>query len=102
MLYFATVIDWTSVLWNGFWILGCAVLLAAFSFHHWQAQIEKTRVRDQLQRPSFAKPFWFGLFLICVGLATTSSRWWESIIWALFVIITLFNFYKVITQKSNE
>ena len=102
MLYFATVIEWTSVLFNGFWILGCALILAAFSYHHWQAQVEKTRTREQLKRPSFAKPFWLGFLFICLGLVTTSTRWWESIIWGIFVVLSLLNLYKVMTHKSNE
>ena len=102
MLYFATVIDWTSVLFNGFWISGCAIVLAAFSFHYWQAQNEAGRVRDQLKRPSFEKLFWLGFFLICIGLVVTSTRWWETLIWCLFVVLSLVNFYKVLTQKSNE
>ncbi len=102
MLYFATVIDWTSVLFNGFWIVGAAIILAAFSFHTWQAQFEKVRVREVLQRPSFEKPFWLGFALVGIGLVTTSSRWWESIIWGLFVVISLFNFYKAVSQKSHE
>lgn len=101
MLYFATVIEWTSILFNGFWIFGCAIILAAFSFHHWQAQLEKTRLREQLERPSFEKPFWIGFFFIGLGLVTTSSRWWETIIWGIFVVLSLFNFYKVYKQSDE-
>ncbi len=96
------MIDWTALLVNSFWILGAAVLLAAFSYHYWQAQVEGTSVRTQLERPSFSRPFWFGFVLIGLGLMGTSTRWWETAVWAVFTAFSLFNFYTSFKKRSHE
>lgn len=95
------MIDWIALLFNSFWILGTAVLLAAFSYHYWLAQVEGTSVRVQLERPSFSRPFWFGFVLISLGLMGTSSRWWETAVWGLFTALSLFNFYTTFKQKET-
>ncbi len=87
------MIDWTALLVNSLWILGAAVLLAAFSYHYWQAQVEGTSVRVQLERSLFSRPFWFGFALIGLGLMGTSTRWWETAVWGIFTFFSLFNLY---------
>jgi hypothetical protein len=102
MIYFFTVIDWISLLFNSFWIIGTAILLAAFSFHTWQAQQSKTPLRKQLTRPAFSRLYWAGLTCIGIGLAGTSQYFWETVIWLAFVIISAANTYKLATESKKE
>lgn len=83
------VIDWLAVLFNAFWILGLAVLLAAFSYQHWLARQTNIGLKEQLYTSAFGKAFWFSFVLVAIGLAGTSQRSWEAIIWAVFAIIGL-------------
>lgn len=101
MLYSDAVIDWYSVFINLFWVLGLAVLLASFSYHYWLAGAEKRPLKDQLNQPAFQKAFWFGIFLISIGLAGTSKRPWEIGIWTFFTLICLYNLFTLFKQQRN-
>jgi len=89
------VIDWFSVFINSFWIVGLAILLAAFSYHNWQAEIENRRLREQLERPSFQRFFWISFTLIGIGLAGTSQRSWETAVWIAFTLLSVVNAIKI-------
>jgi hypothetical protein len=92
MLYSNAVIDWVSVLMNSFWIVGTAVLLAAFSYQY--AQTQPTSLKERLSQPSFLRSFWLGFTCIAVGLAGTSQTAWEAGLWSIFVLIGLLNIVK--------
>ena len=94
MLYSNAVIDWLSVLMNGFWILGTAVLLASFSYQY--SQTEPSRLKERLEQKGFLRPFWIGMTCIAVGLAGTSQTWWEIGLWSILVIMSFIN---AINQK---
>jgi hypothetical protein len=83
------VIDWYNVIVNSFWILGLAIILAAGSYHHWLAGEYDRPLRAQLDNPSFQLPVWIGFCFICIGLAGSSDRVWETIIWIIFGLIGL-------------
>jgi hypothetical protein len=91
MLYSSLVIDWFSVFINSFWIVGLAILLAAFSYHYWLAAEENRRLKEQLAQPGFQKFYWFSFVLIAVGLAGTSQKSWEIAIWIIFALISVVN-----------
>ena len=86
---FFVVIDWLSLIFNASWIIGLALLLAAFSYHYWEAGQERRPLREQLSQPSFSRLFWISFTFITVGLAGTSQRLWETAIWLLFVIVSV-------------
>jgi hypothetical protein len=81
------VIDWYNVIVNSFWILGLAIILAAVSYHHWLAGEDNRPLRAQLESSAFQLPAWIGFCLICIGLAGSSGRVWETIIWIAFGVI---------------
>lgn len=95
MLYSCLVINWVSVLSNSFWIIGLASLLAAFSYHYWLASQEKRRLREQLNSPGYLRLFWASLVLTGIGLAGTSQKIWEMIIWIIFTILSAVNTARV-------
>lgn len=79
----ARVIDIASVAANGLWVLGLALLLAAVSCARWLAHQEDARLRDVLGRPGMRRGIDLSLLLFCAGLAATSRRWWERLLWGL-------------------
>jgi len=95
------VIDWYAVFINAFWILGLAILLAAFSYHYWEAQQTQTRLREQLNKPAFNKNLWLSFILITIGLAGTSNKVWETIIWGIFLLVGIFNFVTLLRHQEE-
>ena len=91
MLYSFFVINWQSVIINSFWIIGLALLLAAFSYHFWAAQKQKRRLRDQLNHPTFQQLYWLSFVFIGIGLSGTSRRTWEMVIWIIFTLFSVVN-----------
>jgi hypothetical protein len=77
------MIDIRFVLAHGAWILGAAIVLAAFSYYDWRAREQGRPRRDVLRE----KPVWklskaSGLLLIASGfLLMTDTRWWEYALW---------------------
>jgi hypothetical protein len=72
------VINWWSVISNGFWIVGLAMLLAALSYFYWSGGEERTTVREQLEKPAFLRVFAGAMVLVGIGLAGTSQSIWET------------------------
>ncbi|MEJ2748582.1 MAG: hypothetical protein P8183_11850 [Anaerolineae bacterium] len=91
MLYSLIVINWQSVIVNSFWILGLAILLAAFSYHYWLANEESRRLRDQLNQPTFQRLYWLSFVFVGIGLAGTSQKTWEMIVWIIFTLFSVVN-----------
>ena len=101
MLY-SRAMDWLSLFFNVFWIFGAAVLLAATSYHHWLAQQKNRSLREQLNEPSYTRLFWISFVLICIGLAGTSTRVWETAVWIIFVLVSLVNVYRVTLEIRSQ
>lgn len=79
-----------SVLKNSFWIFGLAILLTNFSYHYWKAKQRHHSLRAQLNQGNFVVIAWLSFTMISVGLALTSQRVWEAVIWGIFTIIGLY------------
>jgi len=60
---------WAYVIANAVWILGLAVVLAAFGWHDFLTHTRKRRLGELLRGDSFLKPFFLGLTLVSGGLA---------------------------------
>lgn len=83
------MIDWYGVFRNALWILGLAVVLAAFSYSDWQrsGQNPKPSLRQAMTAPAFQAAFGLGMALFCIGLALSSRRWWEIAAWAALALL---------------
>lgn len=64
---------WSYVFTNAVWILGLAVVLAAFGWHEFQAHTRKRRLGELLRGDTFLKPLYGGLTLVTGGLALSVS-----------------------------
>ena len=87
------MINWQSVIFNSFWILGLAILLAAFSYHYWEATQNGRSLRAQLGQPAFLRFFWLAIFLVSIGLIGTSQQLWEMAIWGGLALFALFSIF---------
>jgi hypothetical protein len=85
------MINWQSVIFNSFWILGLAVLLAAFSYHYWEAHQLGRSLREQLSQAAFLRFFWLAILLVSIGLIGTSQQIWEMVIWGGAALLALFS-----------
>ncbi len=81
------LIDWVGVAKNALWIMGLAVMLAAFSYTDWWAATHQERLRSALGAPRFQTPFNLGLTIFAAGLASTSSAWWEIGAWSVLSVL---------------
>jgi hypothetical protein len=70
------------------WILGLAIVLATWSYARWWAIKHGVRIRHTLKMPAFAVPFCAGLALLCLGLALSGHRWWETGAWAFLALVS--------------
>lgn len=77
----------SSLIFNSCWILGLALLLAAFSYHYQQAHKQDHSLRQQLRGESFAVVAWISLALVGAGAAGTSRQSWEAVLW---IVLTLY------------
>jgi hypothetical protein len=93
------VINWYSLLFNTFWVVGLAILLAAFSYQYWEARQTQTRLRVQFSQPSFLLFFWLSFGFVSIGLAGTATRIWEILIWGVFAVIGFFFMTKAIVSR---
>ena len=81
------MIDWFQVAFNSLWIVGCAVILAAFSHANWLAGVRGVRTRQLLGVPAFQLPFSIGLVLVTLGLFFLGRGWLERGLWAAFAVL---------------
>lgn len=63
---------WGGVLSNFVWILGVAIILAAFSYNELLVYLQKAKITELVKKPSFKKPLFLGLILFTVGVGTSS------------------------------
>jgi len=80
------MIDWLSVIANGFWIVGLALVLAALSYYYWQSTQAGRSLREEFGSPAFQKVAAVGLLLVGVGLAGTSAALWQVALAAATVL----------------
>ena len=80
------MIDWWDVIINGVWILGLAIVLAAFSYRSaWKSYHPGTG------NMIWADEVWpaIGLALFCFGLAGISDQTWKMAVWIALGIVSL-------------
>ena len=97
------MIDWRFVGVNSLWILGCSIVLAAFSYHHWLARETDRALRDVLSQPSWTLPFSAGMILTCTGFACALSvRWWEQTLWMALAVSYAWQFVTAFRQRRRN
>ena len=84
------MIDWFSLAANTLWIFALAILLALVSYASWQASRNHEKISVQLRKPTYQVYIDLAAVMFCLGMAGTSPRAWETILWVglavLFII----------------
>jgi len=83
------MVDWASLAFNGLWVLGAAVVLAAFGFSCYAAERQAKPLRTRLSAPGFQLPLALGLSLISLGAALLVSHWRERLLWGLLCLASV-------------
>jgi hypothetical protein len=81
------VIDWPHVIFHALWIIGCAIILAAFSHATWWAHERQLRLRHSLKDPSYQLAYSLGAGLITLGLFLLGNGWLERLVWAVLTLV---------------
>lgn len=100
MLYSGTVIDWKSVIFNACWIVGCAIILSTASYSYWTKEKNKLAAQQPISTPSIERFYWLGFIFIGTGLAGTSQKAWEIVVWVLFILYAAAQTY-LTSRQSN-
>ncbi len=83
------MIDWFAVISAAIWILGLAILLAAFSIAYDTAARQHGLLRNILAQPAFRSSLVVGAGLFSLGLTLTVTTWWEKLGWIFVLILIL-------------
>ncbi len=95
------VIDWLNLLFSSLWIIGCAIELAAVSYHHWAASENNVSLKEQFNQRSFQLASWVSILLICAGIAGTTEEAWEKILWIILGVSALINIVIALRTDKN-
>ncbi len=95
------MIDWHSLFFNSFWIIGLAVIVATLSYSYWVAQASGERWRDQFNKKTFLMLAWTTVVFITIGLAGTAVAWWETALWLVFLVYAMFTLWQTWRTPSN-
>ena len=96
------MIDWFNLLANTFWILGCALALATLSYASWHASVENEKLRMVLSSPGYEISLYAAGALFSIGLAATSDRIWEILLWTILAILFIIQVGLSIHQKKKH
>jgi multisubunit Na+/H+ antiporter MnhB subunit len=97
------MVDWGSLAFNGLWVLGASVILAAFSISSYEAQRRGEPLRVRLTAPSFQLWLLVGLVLISLGAALIGPRWWERVLWGMLCATSAWQLWVVWrTRRSRD
>jgi hypothetical protein len=80
------MIDWWRLGSNLLWVVGLAIVLAAFSMAHYRARTGPVRLRQILRGAAFQFPFCIGMILVGLGLALSGQEWWEKLVGGLVAL----------------
>ncbi|MEO8260881.1 MAG: hypothetical protein ABI868_26280 [Acidobacteriota bacterium] len=98
------MIDLRFVVAHGLWLLGAAVVLAAFSYHNWRARQQGRRRRDVLRAaPGWRMSVSGGALLAASGfLLMAGARWWEQAAWLLVWAGAAFDLWSARTTRLDD
>ncbi len=93
------MIDWRNVAANAFWILGLALALATLDLARWEATSKTEKLTTHLRR--YKLPFNFAGCMFAVGLAATSVRDWETLLWGILALLFVVDIVQVKRGKKT-
>ena len=91
-----------QIISNFMWILGLAIILAAFSYHEFLAHLQKTKRQEIFKRDSFRKPCLLGLILVASGVSFSVQKLWLTAIFGVVAILLTILFVKLAKIQAAE
>ncbi len=84
------MINWWGLASNSIWILAIAMALAVFSIAYYESRQKGEKLRQVFNSPTYTLPLNLAGAIFCLGMAVTSGRWWEVLLW--IVLMGLFGY----------
>lgn len=81
------MINWFSIVANGLWISGLALILAGLSYYYWLAGQLGHSFRTELNNSAFQKVVMIGLLLVGTGLLLTADNTVQMVPAAALILI---------------
>lgn len=91
---------WTIVK-NGLWITGLAILLATWSYARYAADKAGVKTRDKLNELRYSLIINLGTLLFVVGMALTETRVWAQILWSVMGVLMIVQAYVQIKASGT-
>ena len=96
------MINWYNLFANGLWIIALALLLAILSYSRWEARQRGERLEDRLDHSQRIIALNIAGSLFCLGLAATSHRWWEIVVWLLLFTLFLIQIWYLLKKQGRS
>jgi hypothetical protein len=89
------MINWWNLFTNSIWILALSLALAVVGIAHYQSQQGEEKIRSILNAPRFALPLNLSGAIFCLGMALSSTKWWEVLLWIVLIGLFSYQGYKI-------
>lgn len=93
------MIDWLNLLSNSIWIISIAFALAIVSIAYYQSQQREEKLRQVLKTPKYILILNISGVVFCLGMALTSTKWWEILLW--IVLMVLFSYQAWMVNRDR-
>lgn len=93
------MINWWNLITNSIWIIAIAFALAVFSIAYWETQTGGEKLRALFSEYRYAFPLILAGVVFCLGMALTSTKWWDVLLWIVFVGLFGYQIFQSIKYK---
>ena len=89
------MIDWLNLLFNSIWILALSLALAVASIVYYESRQKGEKFRQALNSPPYALLLNIAGGVFCLGMALSSNKWWEIILWIVLMVLFGYQAFKI-------
>lgn len=96
------MINWFSVVANGFWLVGLALMLATLSYYYWKAGQLGRSLGQVLNTPPFQRLALISLLLVGVGLVLTGNGIWQILPATALILVCVVALVLLFRQRADD
>ena len=96
------MINWWSLISNSIWILALSLVLAVVSIAYYQSRQKGEKISTLLNTPKYALSLNIAGSMFCFGMAVTSTRWWEILLWIVLLVLFSYQAWMVKKDRGQE
>lgn len=96
------MINWISIIANGFWIFGLALILAGLSYYYWLADQFNRPLSQELTNTPFQRLVLFGLLLVGTGLVLTANGLLQTLTAAALILVCVIGLFTLFSRRHNQ